>query len=303
MCQPHQEADQLLAQFAGYVGPLDLGGDIGERPAEHQLGQDHDARPRDQHGAAGRHTHIAGDIAGAVADAHHADALAHEGLRLPVVMRMQVAIAECLKLRHVQRRGQVAGCQQHGIESLDGAAGQFDVPNRGLAGWIERRTDGNDAAVEADSRGDAEMTGVLHQIAVHVVVVREWLGIGIEIQVAEPGHAAGGVDVQRAIGRGPAAVIVVAPHTADLAADLEHRDIESGLQQVFGVAQAAGPGPDDGDPLGASAVWTHRWAIQATLIDGLDVGHGGGSGGFPGVCVSLAGAMPQGPGRSGGGGR
>ena len=188
-------------------------------------------------------------------------------------MGVEIAFSECFQFWHMHRFGQMSGGNQHRIETLDRAIGQHDLPHRRIARGIEGRTHLLHLAVETDPLCHPEMVGVAHQIAVHVIVVGERLGPGVEIQVAETGDAARCVDVQRAVGGRPAAVIIETPHAADLAADFEHRHIEAGLQQVLRRTQAAGPGPDHCHALGPALVGTQRRAAQAALIYRLHVRH------------------------------
>ena len=80
------------------------------------------------------------------------------------------------------------------------------------------------------------MMSVCHQIAMHIDMIGKGLRIGVEIEITEAGDPAGGIDVQGAIGRRHAAIVLIAPHAANLAADFEDRDIKAGLKQVFRTA-------------------------------------------------------------------
>ena len=190
-------------------------------------------------------------------------------------MRMQVYTAELLQLRRVHGLGEVAGRHDHRVEYRLSAVSQLHFPLRRLARRVECRPDLRHPAPEPDMRRDTEMLRVTHQVTVHVDMIGEGLRGGVEIQVAETGDAARGIDVQGAIGGRATVVVAIAPHAADLAADLVYGDIETGFKQVFGIADAAGTRADHCDAFGAAPVWPGNGRIKTALIDRLRCCHVG----------------------------
>ena len=250
--------------------PLDARGDVGEGAPEEELGQDQHARAGHQRAARRGHADVARDVAGGVADADHADALADIRLRRPVVVRVQVLAAEALQLRAcsgLASRWPVATITASNAATAPSASSTSHFGGSRVP--VERRPDLRHPAPEPDTRRDAEMLGVTHEVAVHVDVVGEGLRGVVEIEVAEAGDAARSVDVQRAVGRGAAVVVLVAPHAADLAADLVDGDVEAGFEEVLRGADAAGARADHRDALGPAPVRPGDGRVEAALVDRL----------------------------------
>ena len=268
MREPREEARDPPPQRARYPRPLDLRGDIGEGAPEQELRQDQHARARHEGAPRRGDADVARDVAGGVADADHADALADVGLRRPVVVRVQVLAAESLQLGRVQGLVRWPRRHDHRVERRHGAVRKLHLPLRRLARPVERRPDLRHPAPEPDAGRDAEMLGVAHQVAVHVDVIGEGLRGVVEVEVAEARDAARGVDVQRAVGGGAAVVVPVAPHAADLAADLVHGHVEAGFEQVLRGADAAGARADYRDALGPAPVRPGDGRVEAALEDG-----------------------------------
>src|SRR6516165_6960792 len=73
-------------------------------------------------------------------------------------------------------------------------------------------------------------------------MIRKVLDLRWKGEIAELRIALLRVDVQRLVRRTAAVVVFVNPKSAHVRADLEHVDLETALKQVFGRAQAGGPG-------------------------------------------------------------
>ena len=220
------------------------------RHAEEVLRQDPRPAPHREVGLARVPRRLHGDVGRGVADPQHHDRLAREELRRAVVVRMDLLAREVLaagegRLRPARVPVVTVGDQDVVVVSgLDGpgilARSDRDVP----AATLGLRHLGH-LGPEGDGVAQPEVVHEVVEVAGDLPVARI---VGQARRHRPRGvlhRLAGGVDVQRAVGRADAVVVVVAPVAADLRPHLEAVEVDPRRPQHLGGRDPGGPGADD----------------------------------------------------------
>ncbi len=273
--EPQHRRHRQLLHAGRHPRDDGVGEVVGGHP-EHELR--HDVRTA-AHGEVGPRRDPRGlhrDVGRGVADAQHQHAFPGEGVGGLVVVRVDLRAGEGLgagERRLGPARVPVVAVGDHDVLVEEG------LRLRRLAVRVAR-ADGDGVApapLRAGPEGlDLDHLGAEPDPVAQAEVVHEVVEVRGDLPVARVvrqvlGHRVGGVlhqlpggvDVQRPVGRGQPVVVVVAPVAADLAAHLEHVDLDAAGGQHLGGGDARRAGSDDADGLdgpvhGARSPWVRR---------------------------------------------
>ena len=187
---------------------------------------------------------LGGDVHGAVADPDHQHALAVHVERVggaEVVVGVDRLAVEAAREVRVARVPVVAVADDQEVELLRGAVLERDPPAAlGLAlGALDR-------GLEADPVAQRERVGVAPQVLLDLGVVGVVRVVLAHRHVAEADAVAGGVDVQRLVGRGAPVGVAEVPVAADVVAGLEARVGQAAVAQRLAGREPADAGSDHG---------------------------------------------------------
>ncbi len=231
----HQRHRQ--AEPAAEKGPPSVGGD-----AQDVLRHHPGAAPCGQQHRAGAAAQVHRDVDRRIAEADDEHALALERRRRAVVVRVQRLAVETARESGPARIPEVAVGDDHRAILARAPVVERYLPAPACGGF-----DCANLAPEAHVLAHSEALCVGFEVLEHLPVrqeVRLVVGDG-EVRVTQAPAAR--VDMQAAVGRRHAVVVLVAPHAAEIGSLLEDLEGQAAFEQCLRGGDARGTGTDDAD--------------------------------------------------------
>ena len=256
----HRETEHRLRDDLAYLPrqhrKRTVGGVGG--PAEEVLGHDVGAVPGAEHHVVGDVRSVDCDVHGGVAHADDQDALVAERLGLAVVVGVHLLTVEPTRVLRVRpaRVPVVAVGHDDPVEFEDLAVIGGDGPAILVA------LDGRDGGVEEVLLGDTEVVGVVLQVAGDLLRRGVVLPLRGHRVVGELGAALGRVQVQRLVGRGKTAGVLVDPEATDAVTLLETDDIHTALDEFLHRGDACCTPSDNADAGGRCGGRSHAKVLS-----------------------------------------